>query len=477
MRQGGPKVNHESRVSMASETTTPLPTASGAAAPKTAEVRPQATPSGVTPQAAAAQAVVARPAIDSPVPAPRPATPLVAVPQPAAPPPPAPPPAAGPAAAPLLPPAGTARARFRHWILLSSFVILVLIPVGVVAGYLWTRATDQYLSNVAFSIRKTDAQPGLELLGGLSAFTSTGGAKDNDVLQEYFLSPDMVVRISEKIDLRAVFSREWPNDFWFAFDPDGKTEDLVEFWRRQVKVLNDDKTGIMSVQVAAFTPEDAQQIASAVFDEGARFVNELSAISRDDTTRFARAELAKAEDRVREVRAAFTEFRTRTQVVDPTAEFTGAMTIVGELEAQLTEAMIAHDVLLESNTRENDPRLEQARRRISAIEGRIEKERAKFSADTGPGGESYANLVAEYEILTTDREFAEAAYTAARASLDISLAEAERRSRYLAAHISPQKAELSERPDRPLVLAFFTLFVLLGWGILTLIYYSVRDRS
>jgi len=361
--------------------------------------------------------------------------------------------------------------------LLFSFLAMVLIPGAVVAGYLWTRAADQYLSTVAFSIRKADQQTSLDLLGGLSAFTSTGGAKDNDVLQEYFLSPDMVERVSERIDLRAVFSREWPHDFWYAFDPEGMAEDLVEHWARQVKVLNDDQTGIMSVQVAAFTPEEAQTIASAVFDEGSRFVNELSDIAREDTTRFAREELAKAEARVREVRQQFTDFRIRNQIVDPAAEFTGAMGIVAELEGQLAEAMVAQDLLLENGTRENDPRMEQARRRISAIEGRIAKEREKFSADSGPGGESYARLVAEYESMTSDRTFAETAYTAARASLDIALAEAERRTRYLAAHISPQKAQLSKKPDRPLVLAFFTIFVLLAWGILTLIYYSVRDRS
>lgn len=404
--------------------------------------------------------------------------PLLAVPVPAQPP--APPPGRPrpAAAAAAMPAAGVARPRFRHWVLLLSFLACVLVPALVAAGYLWTRAADQYVSTVAFSVRKTDQTPTMDLLGGLSAFTSSGGTTDTDILYEYFRSPDMVTRLSERLDLAEMFSKAWPRDFWFAYNPDGTLEDLVDHWNRQVRVLNDDNTDIISVDVAAYTPEDARLIAQAVFDEGTRFINQLSDIARNDSTRYAREEVAKAEARVREVRQEFIEYRTRTQIVDPSADFTAAMGVLGQLQGQLADAMIAQDLLVESGTRDGDPRMDQAARRITAIENRIVQEREKFSADSaGPNGESYAKLVTEYERLLADREFAEGAYTAARAALDVALAEAERQTRYLAAHIAPHLAQQSTKPDRPLVLGFFTGFALLIWAVGILIYYSVRDRG
>ena len=122
--------------------------------------------------------------------------------------------------------------------------------------------------------------------------------------------------------------------------------------------------------------------------------------------------------------------------------------------------------------------MEQLRRRISAIESRIVQEREKFSADSAaPNGESYATLVTEYERMISDREFAEATYTAARGALDVALAEAARKTRYLAAHIAPQLAQQSTQPNRPLTLGFVLAFALLIWGVGILVYYSVRDRG
>ena len=59
---------------------------------------------------------------------------------------------------------------------------------------------------------------------------------------------------------------------------------------------------------------------------------------------------------------------------------------------------------------------------------------------------------------------------------DQALAEARRKSRYLAAYIRPTLAEASKYPKTIELLAI-TGFVLMAiWGIGVLIYYSVRDR-
>jgi capsular polysaccharide transport system permease protein len=61
-----------------------------------------------------------------------------------------------------------------------------------------------------------------------------------------------------------------------------------------------------------------------------------------------------------------------------------------------------------------------------------------------------------------------AAVTAARA-------EARRQSRYLAPHVLPTSAEQALYPRRLLLSGLILLFLTLGWGILMLIYYNVRD--
>ena len=53
---------------------------------------------------------------------------------------------------------------------------------------------------------------------------------------------------------------------------------------------------------------------------------------------------------------------------------------------------------------------------------------------------------------------------------------ARRQSRYLAPHIQPTLAQSSLYPRRALISGMAALFLLLGWGIIMLVYYNVRDN-
>lgn len=89
---------------------------------------------------------------------------------------------------------------------------------------------------------------------------------------------------------------------------------------------------------------------------------------------------------------------------------------------------------------------------------------------------SYVTLVGEFERLAVDQEFAERAYLSALAGYDIALAEAQRQSRYLAAYVTPTVAERAEYPQRWIIFLIVSTFLLIGWSILMLVFYSVRDR-
>ncbi|WBU56128.1 capsule biosynthesis protein [Paracoccus sediminicola] len=377
---------------------------------------------------------------------------------------------------PVHPPVSRTGARLRHWVVLLSFILVVLAPSAISGWYLWSRAVDQYVSTIAFSVRKEEAAPSVDFLGGLTQLTGGSAASDTDILYDFLRSEDIVARLDETVDLRARFSKAWPQDPVFALDPAEPLEELTDYWQRQVRVLYDNATSLITLEVAAFTPEDALEIAQATFAESSSTINRLSDIAREDATSFARGELEQAQSRLSEARQAMTAFRTRTQIVDPAADIAGQMGVLNSLQAQLAEAMIALDTLSQ-NARSDDPRVIQGQQRIDAIRGRIADERSKFGAqEQGPAGESYAELMAEYERLAVDMEFAETSYRAAQVAYETALGEAQRQSRYLAAHIEPKLAETSLKPDRPVLLAAVFGVLLVIWSIMLLIYYSIRDR-
>lgn len=370
-----------------------------------------------------------------------------------------------------LPMAEPARPRPRHRGIAASFAGVVVLPLALAAWYLFWIAAPQYGSTVGFSVRKEEMNSPIEIFGGIADF-SQSGSSDSDILFEFIRSQELVELLEARIGLSAIYSRP-KRDPVFAYDPAGTVEDLRDYWARMVRVDYDTSTGLISVRALAFTPGDAQGVATAILEESARLVDELSAIAQADAIAFAKAELDRAVERLKAARESLTAFRSRTRIVDPSADLQGQMGLLSTLEAQLVEALIEADLLRES-TRASDPRITQADRRIAVIETRIEDERQKLGR--GGEGEDYATLLAEFERLAVDRQFAEQAYTAALATYDQALAEARRKSRYLAAYVRPTRAEAAEFPQKPVILGLAAFFLAAGWAIAVLVYYSIRDR-
>lgn len=365
----------------------------------------------------------------------------------------------------------------RHYGLVLSFILVVFLPLGVASWYLYTKAADQYASTLGFTVRSEDVSSAVDLLGGLGSTLGGGsGAQDSDILYEFMRSQQLVQSVDNKLDLRAIYTKQRDPDWLLSFDPEGTIEDLTRYWQRMVRISYDAGSGLIEIRALAFTAQDAKNIAEEIFTENSAIVNELSAIARADTMRYATEDLEQSIERLKQARETLTNFRLTNQIVDPNADIQAQMGLLTTLQTQQAEALIEFDLLADI-AREDDPRLEQAQRRIDVIETRINAERNKFGVGgQGPGGVQFATIIADFERLTVDREFAEAAYAASLSARDASVAEANRQSRYLATYIKPTLAEKSEHPQRLILVGVIGLFSVLIWSILCLVYYSLRDR-
>lgn len=369
-----------------------------------------------------------------------------------------------------------AKMKKRHYGVLLIFLFFVALPSAGVLWYLYERAADQYASRIGFVVHTEDTSAVTDVLGGAIQLGS-GGSKDTDILYEFIRSQQLVSLVDQKLDLRALYSKP-QNDPVFAFQPDGTIEDLLDYWSRMVRVYYDVDTQLIELRVQAFDADDAYNIAQEIFAQSTVLINRLSAVAREDTLRYAREELQTAEDQLKAARQALTRFRNETQIVDPSADVQGQMGLLNTLQAQLAAALIDQDILRDS-TRENDPRMVQAARKIEVIRKRIAEERKTFGLSGDGGGsnsEEFNALLAQFEALTVDREFAEKAWLAARSAYDGAVIEANRQSRYLAAYVGPTRAEKAQYPERIMLWVMTTLVLFLAWSILTLIGYSVKDR-
>ena len=235
-------------------------------------------------------------------------------------------------------------------------------------------------------------------------------------------------------------------------------------------------SGVVTVTVRAFRPEDAQLVAENVLAAGERLINTLSARAREDSLREARSEVAVSEHRLRLARAMIATFRGSEAEIDPAAAATAQQGIITQLEGQVT-GLQAQLNQLRRTMSPSAPPVVQAESQLSALREQIDVERRKVALQrAGTDGSALTERLTRYEELVTEREFAQNAYVSSLASLEAARIDADRKQRYLAVFVSPRPAEEALYPQGMRWTAVVFGICLICWGIFSIVIAGVRDH-
>jgi capsular polysaccharide transport system permease protein len=217
----------------------------------------------------------------------------------------------------------------RPWVPIS-FALCVAIPTFIAALFYIFIASDRYTSEARFAVRSNDA-PTFDSLGMITGMPSSQTVSDSYIVADYIVSADMVRELERRLPLRSIFSQ---GDFFSRLGDKVTLEELTDYWDSHIDVYYDSTKNTISVEVQAFSAENADRIAREVVDIIRALVNDLSAQARRDSVRFAASEVARAELRVRDVREEMLNFRLTHNELDPTQSAEATLGIAAALEAQ-----------------------------------------------------------------------------------------------------------------------------------------------
>lgn len=376
--------------------------------------------------------------------------------------------------------------KIRHLIMIAGFIALVAIPSTLASLYLAFVAQDQYHSSASFAVRSISSSVGAsDILGVFTQTTATSTVADSYILIDYLLSERMLEDVNAKFDLDSVYAPRG-GDYYFALAAGEPIEDKVNYWRQMVTINFDHTSGILQLQVKAFDPKQAQEIANFILAKSEQLINELSDTAHDETLRLAREEIVIAEKRLTDARMALREFRDISQDVDPVEGAKLAVQLVAGMEQELAKLNADLEVA-RSQMAEDTPRIRVIKTQISALESRIEAEKQRLGSGTAGtktarttqdlSGSDVSGRLQLYEKLELEREFGERAYAAALASLEKARMDATGKQRYLAVFIQPTLSQMAQYPNRLLNALLVFLGGLFAWGMATLVYYNIRDRA
>jgi capsular polysaccharide transport system permease protein len=368
-----------------------------------------------------------------------------------------------------------AKAGLHRWGKGIVFFLAVVLPTLIAGIYYAFIASPQYVSEFRFSVR-----PNVGAGTPTSAAVDTMLAMSNSyIVSDYVSSRDAAISLDKAVDLRKLYASS-SADFLSRLSSDASVEQLVRYWNSRIHTSYDITTGINVVEVSAFSPKDAQEIALALKLLCEKLVNDISEAARKSQMAFAHSELQRAEGRLKEARRQETELRSKQRTIDARKQADGKIELNIKLRGELATLQSEYSVLSQYMNAKS-PKLTVLKNQIAATQEQIDQLQSQVvsaQSATGTGGTMLddAQALAKYDQIQTDLDIATKLYQSSLTNYESSRAQANNSQIYLATYVQPGLAEIASYPR----VIFDTCLVFLAafgiWVVLTLIYYSIRDH-
>ena len=354
------------------------------------------------------------------------------------------------------------------------FWAVVGLPTLAAGVYYFAIASDLYLSEARFIVR-SPKQVQTNPIGALLQSSGLARASDDTAaVQDYMTTRDAVRKLEEHNDLRALFSRP-EGDFVTRFPG-------IMFWRHDfealyrsydhfVSVETSSTTGVTTLGVKAYRPEDAHAIAAALLEYSEQLVNELNERARRDALDLAGREVDRAEQRIAQIQDELTAYRVKQKMLDPKTASSGVLELIAQMSTAQATARAQLGELLKNSP--SSPQIPLVKTRIDSLDKLIAEERAKLSGQS----DSVVAALTEYERLTLDRELAEKQLASAFTSLEAARIEAQRQELYLETIARPNLADYPLYPKRAISFAVVVASCLIVYGIAWLLVASAREHA
>ena len=294
---------------------------------------------------------------------------------------------------------------------LSLFVVTMAAPMALICLYLFVLAAPRYMSQASFIVRAV--QPGSSGFGQVAALVegaSYSRADDETYAVNAFIqSRDMVAQLVEKDHLRDYFARPEADRFnrfpsFYRYDT---LEQLFRHFQHYVSVDIDAASGLSTLSVQAFRPEDAQALVTAMLAHSEELVNRLNKRAFADAETYAASVVDVAKTHVDAIEAQLTDLRAKTGVVDPSQEAQAALQLIQglskELNAQETE--LRREAILTPQS----AALDGLKLKIESLRTQIDQEREKVVGSNGSLAARMGELPASCALMAGQRNTRSAA--------------------------------------------------------------------
>lgn len=365
--------------------------------------------------------------------------------------------------------------RARGWTE-RSLVLAVVLPTVLYVLYALLWQSSGYVAEARVTVRNAQEQrtpmtEATSLMGKLSGGSKSSG-QDAYIFVNYAKSNAIIAELGGGAYLEKFFSNS-KIDFFSRLTRDAQQEDLLKYWQSRISATVDTVSGIITLKVEAFRPEDASTIAEDVIHRSERLLNNITLRSRKDAVERDEREVSLAADRLAAARDKLKAFRNENLLVDPKSKAKSIAELVGKLmnEKISIESSLA---TLTGVVDERSPIQRVQRTKLAAIDQQIAE--LKKGLTNTSGSTAVSSQIASFERLKLEEQFSERMYTISQNAYVRARQELEKQQLYLAVVVPPS---VPQQATFPRVFAsglmLFTM-LLVFWAIGVVLAATIEDQ-
>lgn len=352
------------------------------------------------------------------------------------------------------------------------FAATVILPTAIATLYFGLIASDVYVSESRFVVRSASRQTQTSMVSALLQGTTFGKAQDDTYsVIDYIQSRDALRELNQHNYIVDAYSQR--GDFVSRFHSwiDNSFESLWKYYGQHVVTVDfDSASAITTLQVRAYTAQDAARINSTLLDISEHLVNRMNERAATDTVQFAQAQVELATAKAKDAAAAMATYRNSHTVFDPDKQSALQLQQVTLLQNQMLAARSQLLQLLAISPQ--NPQIPVLKTNIAALEAQIKDATGNVAGGKG----SLSDKAAAYARLQLDSQFSDKQLGSAMSALENARAEAQRKQLYLERLVQPNTPDVAIEPKR--LKRIFEVFAvgMIVWGVLSLLLAGVREH-
>ena len=354
---------------------------------------------------------------------------------------------------------------------IALVTLVFVVPNVASVAYHGFVASDRYESETRFTVRTSTPMTKSDQLADLSGLPSAEIVQNSQIVTNFIESPALLAIVVEQGDFVERYS-DPDIDYVSRLQANSTPEERLDYWKDMVGVTIDPTSGIITVDVRAFSAENAQAIAKIIVAQSEKLINDLNDRIWRDVNASAKDQVKSARDELVRIRDQLQAEQNRSGMLTVASSAEELSKLVVGVQSELINQESRYNASL-ATVSKNAPQMRVLERQIASKKQQLIALQQRVASESPDSSRTLADASLTFSELDFERSVAEQQLKASiNASEQLQYA-SQQQMMYLDPFLSPTLPVAAEYPRRALWIGLVFLASLvattLAIGILSLV--------